>query len=93
MPASFSSRATSSSKATTFELSWDDGDHLRQHQQADKDLHIQTEVAAALTPGTTDPLSAVFRLGEMGAEGPCRAVQRVSADRTSTTFASAIEDR
>ena len=93
MPASFSSRATSNSKAKTFEISWGDGDQLRQHQQPDKDLHIQTEVQAALTPGTTDPLSALFRLSEMGAEGPCKTVQRVYSGQNVHDLRFSYEDR
>jgi hypothetical protein len=76
-PANFSSLADKKNRTKSLKVSWSGDGLLRQHQPADKDLRIQTEIDAALTGGVADPLTAIIRLGGGKAGEPCQRMQRV----------------
>jgi hypothetical protein len=76
-PATFSSLADKKNRKKLLEVSWSSDGLPRQHQPADKDFRIQSEIDAALTAGAADPLTAVIRLGGAAVSAPCQRVQRI----------------
>jgi hypothetical protein len=75
-PQQYASRSEKNDKEKTVDLKWSKGAVASGHQ-ATKNPEIQADINAALTPGVTDPLTAIFRIGTSSSGSPCRAVHRI----------------
>lgn len=76
-PAQYKSRSEKNDKEKTVDLKWSKGVLSAPGRKAAKNPETQAEIDAALTPGVTDPLTAIFRIGALPAGNPCRAVHRI----------------
>ena len=74
-PAQFTLRSEKNDKNKTVELNWQQG--ALSAPDAAKNPETQAEIDAALVPGVSDPLTAIFRIGASPAGNPCRAVHRI----------------
>lgn len=75
-PQQYASRSEKNDKKKTVDLKWSKG-ALASGHQATKNPEIQADINSALTPGVTDPLTAIFRIGTSSGGNPCRAVHRI----------------
>ncbi len=76
-PLQYRSRSEKKDKKKTFDLNWSQGLLSAANRQAVKNPEIQAEIATALTPNVTDPLTAIFRIGTLPGGNPCQAAHRI----------------
>lgn len=75
-PQQYASRSEKNDKEKTVDLKWSKG-ALASGHQAIKNPEIQADINSALTPGVSDPLTAIFRIGTSSGGNPCKAVHRI----------------
>ena len=76
-PIQLISRREKKGKLKTVELNWTDGVLQLSDRQLAKDPDTQADMKAALTPGVTDPLTAILRLATSQTGGPCQSTRRI----------------
>jgi hypothetical protein len=76
-PLKYTSRSEKNDKEKTVDLNWSKGVVLASGRPAAKTPEIQADIDSALTPGVTDPLTAIFRIGASPGGTPCRDVHRI----------------
>ena len=76
-PLEYTSRSEKNDKEKTVDLSWSQGALAASGRPAAKNPEIKADIDEALTPGVTDPLTAIFRIGASPGGNPCRAVHRI----------------
>jgi len=76
-PQEFTSRSEKNDKEKTVNLNWSKGALSAAGRPAAKTPEIQADIDTALTPGVTDPLTAVFRIGASQGGTPCQDVHRI----------------
>ena len=76
-PLQYKSRSEKNDKEKTVDLNWSQGALSAPGRKAAKNPETQAEIDMALTPGVTDPLTAIFRIGISPEKNPCQAVHRI----------------
>jgi hypothetical protein len=76
-PQKYTSRSEKNDKEKTVDLNWSEGALPASGRPAAKTSEIQADIDKALTPGVTDPLTAVFRIGAAPEGAPCQDVHRI----------------
>lgn len=76
-PQNYTSQSEKNDKEKTVNLNWSKGALAASGRPAAKNPEIKADIDEALTPGVTDPLTAIFRIGASPGGNPCRAVHRI----------------
>ncbi len=76
-PQKYTSRSEKNDKEKTVDLNWSNGLMLASGRPTAKNPEIRADIDAALTPGVTDPLTAVFRIGASPGGTPCQDAHRI----------------
>jgi len=76
-PQKYTSHSEKNDKEKTVNLNWSKGALSAAGRPAAKTPEIQADIDTALTPGVTDPLTAIFRIGASQGVTPCRDVHRI----------------
>jgi hypothetical protein len=76
-PVQYTSRSKKNDKTKAVELNWSEGALTAPSRQLAKNPETQAEIVTALTPGVTDPLTAIFRIGTSQNGNLCQAAHRI----------------